>query len=203
MSQFGLIVVGAHHGFWLENEVNKSKGNIILIEPVKYNFDQLKERFSNKNNIYFENIAISKINEIKPFYFVKGSSVSKLKKHWASGIGSFSKEHILNHRTKRFLITADDIDEISLSTIKFNDLIDKYKIKKLDKLIIDTEGYDDEIIRSIDFNKVEISEIQLEKKHLGGTFEEGNEEKNLISFLSKFNFEVVNKDIENIFFKKN
>ena len=40
MSQFGLIVVGAHHGFWLENEVNKSKGNIILIEPVKYNFDQ-------------------------------------------------------------------------------------------------------------------------------------------------------------------
>ena len=55
MSQFGLIVVGAHHGFWLENEVNKSKGNIILIEPVKYNFDQLKERFSSKNNIYFEN----------------------------------------------------------------------------------------------------------------------------------------------------
>ena len=164
MIQFGLIVVGAHNGFWLENEVNKFKRKAILIEPVKYNFKQLKERFASKDNICFENIAISKTNETKPFYYVRGSSVSKLKKHWASGIGSFSKEHILNHRTKRFLITSDDIEEINLSTIKFNDLLDKYTIKKLDKLIIDTEGYDDEIIRSIDFNKVDISEIQLEKK---------------------------------------
>jgi FkbM family methyltransferase len=203
MIQFGLIVVGAHNGFWLENEVNKFKRKAILIEPVKYNFEQLKERFASKDNIFFENIAISKTNETKPFYYVRGSSVSKLKKHWASGIGSFSKEHILNHRTKRFLITSDDIEEINLSTIKFNDLLDKYTIKKLDKLIIDTEGYDDEIIRSIDFNKVDISEIQLEKKHLGGTFETGSEEKKLISFLLKHNFAVVKTDVENIFFKKN
>ena len=48
MTQFGLIVVGAHHGFWLENEVNKSKGKIILIEPVKYNFEQLTGKISDK-----------------------------------------------------------------------------------------------------------------------------------------------------------
>jgi len=54
MIQFGLIVVGAHNGFWLENEVNKFKRKAILIEPIKYNFKQLKERLSSKDSIFFK-----------------------------------------------------------------------------------------------------------------------------------------------------
>ena len=42
-----------------------------------------------------ENIAIGEKNELIDFYYVLESSLVRLKKHWASGIGSFSKEHIL------------------------------------------------------------------------------------------------------------
>jgi len=47
MNNFDLIVIGACHGFWLENDIKKCSNKILLIEPVKYNFDQLKNRFKN------------------------------------------------------------------------------------------------------------------------------------------------------------
>ena len=140
MNNFDLIVIGACHGFWIENDVKKCSNKVLLIEPVKYNFDQLKNRFKNYRNIIFENIAIGDKNELIDFFHVLESSIPKLKKHWASGIGSFSKEHILKHRTKRFQITEEDIKCIKIKAITFNQLIEKYKIEYINKLIIDAEG---------------------------------------------------------------
>ena len=59
-----------------------------------------------------EEIAISNRDETVPFYYVKRSSMEKLKKHWASGIGSFNKEHLLKHRSKNFTITEEDIEKL-------------------------------------------------------------------------------------------
>ena len=64
----------------------------------------LKDNTQNYHNIIIEHAAIGPNNKIRDFYFVKGDSIHKLGKHWASGIGSFNKEHILNHRSKRFEI---------------------------------------------------------------------------------------------------
>ena len=125
MSNFDLIVIGAHHGFWLENEIKKYNNKIILIEPVEYNFSQLKNRFKNYKNITFLNVAIGEKNEFKNFYYIVESSIGKLKKHWASGIGSFSKEHILNHKTKRFQVTDEDIKCVSIKTLSFDELVSK------------------------------------------------------------------------------
>ena len=71
---------------------------------------------------------------------MKKESISKLGKHWASQIGSFDKNHILNHKNKRFDIKADDIETIQIEFITFDDLIQKYSIKSIDKLQIDVEG---------------------------------------------------------------
>ena len=161
MNNFDLIVIGACHGFWIENDVKKCSNKVLLIEPVKYNFDQLKNRFKNYKNIIFENIAIGDKNELIDFFHVLESSVDKLKKHWASGIGSFSKEHILKHRTKRFQIGEEDIKCIKIKAITFNKLIEKYKIEYINKLIIDAEGFDYNIIKSIDFKKIFINKLKI------------------------------------------
>ena len=58
MDNFDLVVIGACHGFWVGNEVKKCSNKILLIEPVDYNFNQLKNRFKNYKNVIFENIAI-------------------------------------------------------------------------------------------------------------------------------------------------
>jgi len=202
MNNFDLIVIGACHGFWIENDVKRCSNKVLLIESVKYNFDQLKNRFKNYRNIIFENIAIGDKNELIDFFHVIESSLLKLKKHWASGIGSFSKEHILKHRTKRFQITEEDIKCIKIKAITFNKLIEKYKIEHINKLIIDAEGFDYNIIKSIDFKKIFIKEIIFEKKHLKSAFQDGDKLKEIEVILEKENYELFDIREGNILAKK-
>ena len=115
MNNFGLVVIGAHSGVWLSSLLDEHKDkNILLVEPVPYNINLLKENTTKYKNITIETSAVSEKNEIKKFYYVKHDAVKKLGKHWASGIGSFDKQHILNHKYKRFMVTDIDIEEIDV-----------------------------------------------------------------------------------------
>jgi FkbM family methyltransferase len=201
MYNFGLVVIGAHHGYWLQDEIKKTSKNILLIEPVPYNFLQLKERYKNFNNIFFEQNFIGGNNSQISFFFVKEDSISKLGKHWASGIGSFSKRHILDHKSKRFNIKDSDINEIQIQSTTFNELCERYKISIIDKLLIDVEGAEKQIIETIDYKKILIKELVFEYKHLDGSFLFNNNLKILIKFLSNKNFQETARDKENITFK--
>ena len=129
-------------------------------------------------------------------------SISKLGKHWASGIGSFNKNHILDHRTKRFKIEEKDIDEIEIEFITFNDLIEKYLIESIDKLQIDVEGAEYEILKSIDYKKINISSIQFESKHFDGTFKEGVKLEEIKKKLISEGYTLNQIDKENILAEK-
>jgi len=54
-------------------------------------------------------------------------------------------------------------EEIKFKPLTFQELCDNFCIYDIDLLFIDTEGYDYEIINSIDFSKVNIAEIICEK----------------------------------------
>ncbi len=174
MKKFGLVVIGAHFGVWLNDVINKYKDqNIILVEPVPYNYNKLKENFKNFKNIHICTNAIFSENKLRKFYYVKENSILKLGKHWASGIGSFSKNHILEHKSKRFKVEQEDIEEIEVKFITFDDLVSNYSIESIDKLQIDVEGAEYEILNSIDYKKININSLQFESKHFDGTFKEG------------------------------
>ncbi len=199
MKDFGLVVIGAHFGVWLEKKINEhKKDNILLVEPVPYNFKVLKEKFLNNKNILICTNAIFSENKTKDFYFVKENSISKLGKHWASGIGSFDKQHILNHKSKRFQISENDIDKIEIKFLTFDDLVKNYEINSIDNLQIDVEGAEFEILNSIDFNKIKIRSIQFESKHFDGTFTEGPKLEIIKEKLIKNNFKLTQIDKENI-----
>ena len=83
----------------------------------------------------------------------------------------------------------------------FNKLIEKYKIEYINKLIIDTEGFDYKIIKSINFKKIFIKEIMFEKKHLSKTFQIDNKLDEIKTFLSKENYELFDISDENILAK--
>jgi hypothetical protein len=59
--------------------------------------------------------------------------------------------------------TKEELISISAESITFQDLIDDFNIIHINYLQIDTEGFDYEIINSIDFNKVNIDIIRFEK----------------------------------------
>ena len=203
MKDFGLVVIGAHFGVWLQGEIAKYKNqNILLVEPVPYNYKILQKSFGEQDNIFICTNAIFSENKTEKFFFVKGNSIPKLGKHWASGIGSFNKQHILNHRTKRFQIEESDIESIEIDFINFDTLLNKYEIKSIDKLQIDVEGAEFNILNSIDYKKENINKILFESKHFDGTFTEGEKLKKIKEKLVLNGYKLSQLDNENILAKK-
>ena len=198
MTDFSFICIGAHTGYWIDGYIKKnSQKKILLVEPVKYNIAELKKKYNHINSIYIENCAVSDENKKINFYYIKEDSSVIKKKHWASGIGSFSKEHILSHYTKRFKVQEEDIETKEVECVSFMNLAKKYSVKKIDLLIIDVEGEEFKILSSIDYNQIFIKEIIFEKKHLDGPFQKGDQLNKLKEILNKNDYKITNLNEEN------
>jgi FkbM family methyltransferase len=196
---FGLVVIGAHSGIHIKDLISEYANNkILLVEPVPYNYQILENDYKNNENIFISRNAI--FDEVKKdnFYHVKKDSIKKLGKHWASQIGSFDKNHILNHKNKRFDITDDDIQITEVEFITFQNLVEKYSINSINKLQIDVEGAEYKIMNSIDYNKIKIKNIFFESKHFDGTFTEGKKLKEIKDKLVLNGYSLKQVDKENI-----
>lgn len=204
---FFFIQIGANDGKIRDpiyNFVIKYDWNGIFIEPQKYPFKQLKENYVNaKGKLFFENLAIGKKNCSKILYKI-GFSTSR----WATGLASFNKNVLLRHfengyvekksREEGINIPQDKtklIVEEEIQVISFQELINKYNIEQLDLLQIDTEGYDFEIIKSINFNNYGPKIIHYENYHLSVS------DKNLCQdLLEKNNYVVINYKYDSVAF---
>ena len=199
MQDFGLVVIGAHSGLFLKDLVSEYHDqNILLVEPVPYNYEILDSEYKDDPKVIICKNAIIDKSKKDFFYYVKKESITKLGKHWASQIGSFDKNHILNHKNKRFDIKEDDIETIQIEFITFDDLIQKYSIKSIDKLQIDVEGAEYKIMNSINFQKIEINKILFESKHFDGTFIEGKKLQEIEEKLKSNGYKLQQIDKENI-----
>ena len=199
MHDFGLVVIGAHSGIHIKDLISEyANHKILLVEPVPYNYQILENDYKNNENIFISRNAIFDEAKKDNFYHVKKDSIKKLGKHWASQIGSFDKNHILNHKNKRFDIKDDDIQITEVEFITFQDLVKKYSINSINKLQIDVEGAEYKIMHSIDYNKIKIKNIFFESKHFDGTFTEGEKLKKIKDKLILNGYNLKQIDKENI-----
>ena len=199
MHDFGLVVIGAHSGIHIKDLISEyANSKILLVEPVPYNYQILEYDYKNNENIFISRNAIFDEAKKDNFYHVKKESIKKLGKHWASQIGSFDKNHILNHKNKRFDIKDDDIQITEVEFITFQDLVKKYSINSINKLQIDVEGAEYKIMNSIDYNKIKIKNIFFESKHFDGTFTEGEKLKEIRDKLILNGYNLKQIDKENI-----
>ena len=203
MQDFGLVVIGAHSGIFLKDLISEyTNQKILLVEPVPYNYQILEEKYKDHTDILIcKNAILDKVKKDN-FYYVKKDSISKLGKHWASQIGSFDKNHILNHKNKRFDIQEEDIQTVEVEFITFSDLIKKYSINSIDKLQIDVEGAEYVIMNSINYQETKINKIFFESKHFDGTFTEGNKLKEIKEKLISSGYNLEQVDKENILASK-
>ena len=199
MTKFGLVVLGAHIGIHIKGEIEKIlPEKVLLVEPVPHNVVEIKKNLNNLEGIIIEQFALSDKNETRNFYFVKNTSIHKLKKHWSSGIGSFNKQHLLDHKSKRFNIEEEDIDNISIETIRFKDLVDKYNINQIDKLLVDVEGSEFAILNDIDLSAINIKKIIFEYKHFDGYQTTGKKLKEILKKFEENGYTTKKIDEENI-----
>ena len=199
MTNFGLVVLGAHIGIHIKGEIEKIlPEKVLLVEPVPHNVVEIKKNLNNLEGITIEQVALSDKNETRNFYFVKNTSIHKLKKHWSSGIGSFNKQHLLDHKSKRFKIEEEDIDKISIETIRFKDLVDKYNINQIDKLLVDVEGSEFAILNDIDLSSINIKKIIFEYKHFDGYQTTGKKLEEILKKFEETGYTTKKIDEENI-----
>jgi len=160
-----IVVIGANNGTiedFLTPYLMYPNIKSVLVEPIKQLCTELQLRFSGFKNIHIENAAVYKKNGKKAMYHLERDPALP---YWAAGIGSFNKETVTAHADQ---ITGlkDHLKKETVNCITYNKLLKKHGITDVDILQIDTEGYDYEIIKSIDFDNLRPYVIIFEILHL-------------------------------------
>lgn len=154
-----VIQVGANDGF--NNDpiykfILRDSWNGILVEPQKHTFTKYLQRlYKNSKKIIPVNAAISNTDGVMELYRIRFSNA-----RWATGLATFDKEGLLkmvldssiDRRAKKYGITVpkntnDYIISETVQVLSPTTLKNKYGISHFDFLMVDTEGYDFEILQ--------------------------------------------------------
>jgi methyltransferase, FkbM family len=163
---FFFIEIGANDGIIYDpiyQHAKKYNWSGILVEPVAYYFNKLKANYKENSNLIFENVAISDKEEARDFYRIK-EGLNYLP-NWCEGLGSFYLDVVLTHKWAIPNI-EDYIVKDQVKCVSFESLLKKYNVKIIDLLSMDTEGYDYEIIKQIDFKKIKPRIIIYEHRYI-------------------------------------
>ncbi|CAM3671582.1 FkbM family methyltransferase [Flavobacterium chungbukense] len=155
---FFFVQIGANDGISFDpiyELVTKEKVKGIAIEPMPDIFKLLEKNYDKHPNVKLLNLAIHKDQTEMKMYRVDPKKTNY--PDWTKGTPSFNKDH---HKLGN--IPEYDIIEESVKCISFDALIKEYSINRIDLLQIDTEGYDLEIIKMINFNQISPRIISFE-----------------------------------------
>ena len=175
---FRFLQIGGNDGYANDpifKLVKKHPWEGIIVEPQDEVFHRkLKKTYRWERKVILENIAISDKTEVKKLWKI-GLSNSR----WATGLASFNRatlvhqierDYVGKSLRKEGLPVPDKIDDFltydEVPCISITELMTKHGFDALDLLQIDTEGYDFEIIRTIDFTKLKPRIVSFENEHL-------------------------------------
>lgn len=134
---------------------------LLLVEPISMVIPQLKECYAFLGDkAVVEQIAIVENNNqdtVEIFYTPIMEPADAVPTYELSSI---KREHVLTPG-----VTESDIYSYSIPCMTISSLFDKYNIIDLDYLFVDAEGIDGEIIKSIDLEKYNIKNVQVEYIH--------------------------------------
>lgn len=174
------IQIGANDGNWndpIYKFIRRDNWTGILIEPQIVIYQRLINNYKNIKNLLFENAAVDAVEGERNLFKISFSN-----SQWASGISSFIKNDIQK------LIDAGYVERMAkaeginppedqkewiisekVKVISLKNLISKHMVKKIDLIMIDTEGYDFEVIKTIPFELIKPTVIIYEHTHFDET----------------------------------
>lgn len=110
-------------------------------------------------------MAIDAHNGYKPFYYV--SEIARVENPslpiWCDQLGSFDRGHILKHLDG---ILEPYIIEVDVRCDTLSNILSIHHIQDISFLMVDAEGYDLEVVKSLDFDRWLPHLIYIEHKHL-------------------------------------
>lgn len=165
----------------------------IVVEPVPRFFHDLQHAYRNKPDIKAVNAAIHNSLSEATLYVVSEKYDLKVPE-WALGTASFNKSHVIKAE-----VPEEYVEAIQVPCVSLENLMDKEGIASIDLLQIDTEGYDSEILRSIDVTKTRPGMIHFEHGMADGVMGQ-TEMDDLIQLLNRQGYQVLLENYDAIAF---
>jgi FkbM family methyltransferase len=134
---------------------------------VPYVFERLRQNYGGLDRVVLANVAVADRDGRLPFYYLAKPAETE-RAHlpdWYDGTGSFSREAVLGHAAEVPEIERRIVTE-QVESLTFESLCERYGAGRVDLLLIDTEGYDWEILRAIDFEARRLRLVIYEHFHL-------------------------------------
>jgi FkbM family methyltransferase len=169
------VQIGASDGLrWdpIREHIVRDGWKGILVEPLPTIFEVLKYNYAyiHKPELTFVNAAISSQSGNRAFWTLDDGFLSELslqERIIYSQKSSFNEEHVrrwirLNGHQDN-IIKKIDIPCITLSEL----IVNHWDLRPITLLVIDTEGHEASIIKSIDFNIINPEIIYFESHNLG------------------------------------
>lgn len=152
------VDIGAHDGMTDSNSYYFEKylgWNGICIEPRADKFEVLKK---NRKCICIQGCIYHQAGE-KNFLKINGPG-----ELYSGLIDSYDPKHI-KRIDEEMQVYGGNKEIVKVKAYRFNDICKKYKIKRIDFLSIDTEGCEEQIIKSIDFDNIYIEALTVENNY--------------------------------------
>ena len=133
---------------------------IILVEPNIDLIDKIKKNYNTMKNVYIYSNAI---------YYTDDEDIDLYVPAKNGVMGTIAENGLIYSDSHFSLVpmndwgNKNDMVKITTKSITFDTICSNHGITDIDYLQIDTEGFDSEIIKMIDFSKYKINTIRFEK----------------------------------------
>ena len=157
------IQVGANDGVRFDDlyfTVTSARWSGLVIEPLPNMYKRLVSNYQDHPQVKPLNIAIHPTEQQAVLYHVKSNALGKYP-DYAAGIPSMLRSHLIDHG-----VNEDDIEETLVPCKTLTQVALESGFIEVDVLQIDTEGFDVEVLRTIDFSVIKPEIIKFEWMNL-------------------------------------
>ena len=185
----------------LGKRLREVNGKLIVVEPVRSFYDELVKNYEGIPGVVFENVAISDHSGPATFYRLGVDPVAHGYPEWLSQLSSLKAERMTelwdqyeaDKRLKDFYL-EHRIQE-TVQCVTFPELTRRHNLTSLDLLQIDVEGYELEILQTIDFKECPIRFVNYESVLLH------HEKPNAEKLMAKWGYQLVDYGLDTFCYK--
>jgi FkbM family methyltransferase len=133
----------------------------LLVEPVPTYFRELQRAYKGLP-VILEQVAVHRTERTMTLHYLD-HGMMKLPA-WARGVGSFDRSKIesLNEIPGR----EQALTQIEVPCSRLEELLQRSGLERVDVMVIDTEGYDAEVLRQVQFDAWQVKIVIFEHKLL-------------------------------------
>lgn len=184
---FSIIQVGAYigdtgndplYGFLSEHLPAHPHSVVVLVEPVRVYFEQLRATYDGFPQVRFENVAIAESAGERDFFRIGVDPTEHGQPEWLAQLGSLREDRMTTlwdryeqqetpdspaeaARCWSFWHANRIVERVRCVTLE--QLLTDHRLPELDLLQIDAEGYDYAILRTLDFTRIRPRFINYER----------------------------------------